>query len=416
MRIGIRAALIVSVSMFMIASFTFAGEREEKNPAENTEEDTMLNIMSLLNIPKKTVVRYSIREQFEYLDNYYLSSKGKQGRFGLITTPEVSVKYPMNKVRSYVEGNYQYSLADYLGENVFNRHNVEVKAYHRPTRRLSIGVLEKFVRSDAQDEQTGLDVKVAGEALNRNNLSMQGKYELTKKIRCGVTGNYGFVSFKETVKDTTPDRTEFGAGGDMEYVVDRQSIIRAAYNFYRWSFKESGNEKDSDQHSMSLNYLHKITKTSSVTAHAGYDLISYESRQETGSASAGFALDYAVSRFTKFNLKYNYALQQSLREQYLAYEDHSFQGGVTHYFNPRLTVGMNASYDLYLYNPEDSVSSSGITSKKVSHMVTSACYVNYKFSKNIDLGMEYYTNMKFSDFSDDQYFSNHYILNLKAKF
>ncbi len=417
-RNGVIKILVVCV-MLTFPAVTGVAEEDKKDTAGEVGmskfagRETMLNLMPSLKIPKKTSVKYSIMQQFEYIDNFNLSQKDIESRFASISWPGVSIKYPLG--RSYLEGNYEYGFTYYMGHDYINRHSANVKAYHRPTRRFSMGLTDSFTMSDRPEMQRDIDVKVAGETFDRNTLKGELKYEINKRLRCGLDGEYSFFRFKSEPSDVSANREEFNGGGVIDYVIERRTTISGTYNFSETLFRDT-NEKDGYKHSIGLRYSDRTRKAFNVNVYTNYDLIHYRDGEDINGFTAGTTLGFDLSRFTKFILAYNYIFENSSRADYLAYRTHSIQGSLNHNITPRLMTNVNSSYDLRLYAPEYRVSGSGAGSNRMSGSIIFGCGITYKLMKMVDIGATYNTNAKFSDFDDDAYFVNHYLLTIRAAF
>ncbi len=411
----VKTAFAAALAALVILNGALVKASTEENDASGvTEEDTMLNIMPKLSVPKRVSTEYSASQQFVYVDNYFETIKNKEGRLASVSSPGISVKYPISD-RSYLKGDYAYGYTYYLGKNSINRHEASVKAYHRPTRRFSMGLTEEFIRSDSQELEEGIDIKTAGVVMTKNTLKAEAKYELNKKLRIGAGTDYSLTNFEETAAGTSPNTNEITIGGDMEYLVSKNSVASLIYNFCDTFFKGSG-DKDSYKNEALLRYVYDIAKAVSVGISGGYETINYRSGQEEGGVTAGLNLDYKVSRFTQANFRYEYSIHNSLRDNYLGYIQHGFSGDINHYLTPRVIAGASASAAVNIYNSSAAVNGANITTDKASFDLRARCFINYKLTKWIDAGAEYFLNMKFSDFADDEYISNHYIVNMKVTF
>ena len=389
-------------------------EKTGEEEIEEVEEFTMLNIMPYLRIPKREFIRYSIIQKFEYLDNYYLSKGDREDRFVSITSPSVSIRYPMQ--RFYLEGGYTYAFTYYTEDDEqLHAHNANIKLYHRPTRRFSIGLTDEFLRNDRAEQEEDIDVKVPGKTFNRNNLRAEAKYEISRRLRCGAQGSLSFTDFEERTTGALPNKTEFGSSGNIEYVIDKRTTAGVVYNFYTTLFEES-DEKDSYKHTTHLTYSHRVLKAFTVNAHGGYDFISYESGEDVFGVSGGADLSFDISRLTKFTLGYNYKFEDSSREDYLVHRTHGFQARLRHNLTPRFVIGAVSFYNIWLYDSEHDISTTSAKSDKRSDVIGFGCDLNYKLTKIIDITATYNMNTKISDFSDDEYLSNHYLLTVRAAF
>ncbi|MDO8525675.1 MAG: outer membrane beta-barrel protein [Candidatus Omnitrophota bacterium] len=411
MKRKMKRGLITLLAVYMASSFLAAGAGAE----ESIEEDTMLDIMPYLKIFKRTSVEFNITQQFQYMDNYYLSKTPRDGesRFGSVTSPSVSIKYP--KGRSYLEGDYAYGLNYYIGDNIVNDQHAALKAYHRPTRRFSMGLAEDFIRSDQPNQQPDIDVKAGGGIFSRNTLRAEGKYEINRRLRCGATASYGFIDFTNEPADASANRNVFSGGGDIEYIIDPTAALAAVYNFNEALFTDTG-KKDAREYSVSLRYSRRVTKAFNVIARGGYNFVSYRNGEDTNSASAGAILNFDISRFTGFTLSYDYGLENSSKKNYLAYMANTFRAGLKHSLTPRLILNVTSSYDIWFYAPEFNMDNTTAGLNKDSEVMTLECGLNYKLTKIIDLNATYNTSAKFSDFSDDQYFANIYTVSIRAMF
>ena len=171
MRGDIKKKFIIVLVVSVILNFQLVTgeakeeEKTEEEEIEEVEEFTMLNIMPYLRIPKREFIRYSIIQKFEYLDNYYLSEHDRKGRFVSISSPAISIRYPRG--RSYLEGDYNYAFTHYIDyDDYLHAHNANIKLYHRPTRRFSIGLTDNFIRNDRAEQEKDIDVKVPGKAFS----------------------------------------------------------------------------------------------------------------------------------------------------------------------------------------------------------------------------------------------------------
>ncbi len=415
---GVIKILVVCV-MLTFPAVTGAAEEDKKDTtgevgmSKFAERETMLNLMPSLKISKKTSVKYSIMQQFEYIDNFNLSRKDIESRFASISSPGVSIKYSLG--RSYLEGDYEYGFTYYMGHDYINRHNANVRVYHRPTRRLSMGLTDGFTISDRPEMQRDIDVKVPGETFSRNTLSGEIKYEINKRLRCGLDGGYSFFRFKNEPSDVSANMAEFNGGGVIDYVIGRRTTISGTYNLQEMLFRDT-NEKNGYKHSIGLSYSDRARKTFNVNVFTNYNLAHYRDGEDINGFTAGTTLGFDPSRFTKFTLTYNYIFENSSRADYLVYRTHGIQGSLRHNITPRLMTNVNSSYDLRLYAPEYRVSGSGAGSDRMNSTIIFECGITYKLMKMVDIGATYNTNAKFSDFDDDSYFVNHYLLTIRAAF
>lgn len=278
-----------------------------------------------------------------------------------------------------------------------------------------MGLTENFVRSDQPEQQPDIDVKAAGETFDRNTLAAEVQYEMNKRLRCGLRGGYSFFLFSNEPDDVAANRVEFNVGGIINYVLNSRTIAGIAYDFSDTAFKDISG-KGSGKHSITLNYQYSVRKAFSVSAHAGYGLMYYREGEVITGASAGASLNFDISRLTTFSLNCDYSFDDSSREDYLAYRDYAIGGALRHNLTPRLAISAASSCSLWLYDTGYKVDNSGAGQDKMSSVIGFDCGINYKLTKMIDIGATYDTNAKFSDFGDDEYFVNHYLLTIRASF
>jgi hypothetical protein len=391
-------------------------DTENAEDAEEAEEDTMLNIMPSLSIPKTPSLQYAIAQKFEYNDNFYLEKKDKKkGRFSSITSPTVSLTCPIG--RTYLEGNYDYQFTYYMREQeTLSRQEANIKIYHRPTRRFSVGLTEQFLRNNLPDQDDPIDVKVAGKTFDRNKLAAEIKYEINRKWRIGADGSYNFIYFKEWPSDAIPENIEFSGGINTEYVIDRRTTLGLFYDFSDAIFLKDQDQKGSVRHDMQIRYSHRIQKAFAVDTYAGYNLIAYDTGDDVTGAVAGTDLRFDISRFTQFAIGYDYGLNNSLKKDNLVYRSHSFHVNLDHNITPRLAVNARSSYNVWRYDSKYAIINSGSAPDRQSEVIRFECGLNYKLTKKIDIGATYNTSSKFSDFSNDAYYNNIYLATLRASF
>lgn len=426
----IRQACVIILIMFiaLVASSLSSSAEEPQKPAlkaeesvEEYEEYTMLEMMEYLMIPRRAVGKISLSDKVEYIDNYFFQKEKDEttdSRFSNIIAPSIYLKYPMG--RTYLEGRYDYDFTYYIthGE-IAHRHNANVKLYHRPTRRLSVGLSDTFNRSDYAVQETTVDTPVGGRTITTNVLNGETVYELTRRLRTRLWGNYSILDFKEEAEGNSGDHEAAAFGSGVGVIADPRSTIWASYGLRKTWF-EKLKKKSSANHIVRLNFNRKVQKKFDVTVGGGYNFLHYDTGEEVRGFTADTDLKFFLSKFTDIDFAYAYGFTDSVKEDFLVYRSHTVKAAMRHTLTPRISMDAEIHYLLAYYDRDFEIKKSPsdpvLSDTKNSKTFGAQANMNYKISRIFDVGATYNVDVKFSDFEQDDYFANKYLVYVKAEF
>jgi hypothetical protein len=245
----------------------------------------------------------SVSEEFEYDDNFRLSSTSEETLWGFTTRPRVTLETHTPTVDLVFGGDVSYGLfPENSDENSFDQALDGSISRKGPRSRVSLnGGFTRQTTRTSEDEDTGRDFSDAIRLSGTGGLS--GSYLLTELVSVGArTG--GVVTTYDT--SAFEDFFNVSAGPFVSVQLSQKDTVQFASNYMRFE-RLSGLDRTSDAFNGDVTYTHIFTEQIKTSVRGGANHVRTDLQELNGSTvvsrtenntgfEAGFTMSYTEER------------------------------------------------------------------------------------------------------------------------
>ncbi len=380
--------------------------------------DRLFDRINPFRLPARVVT--SLTVEGEYNDNVFERQQDRDGDFLMRITPGVALN--LVSPRAFLNLGYSTSATLYYQFHELNDvtgHRLAAAAGVRPSRDLSIGVTDSFVRSNEIGERLGLTQPAGRETFTRNSVTPQVEYtfsrELSTVLRYNNTtvfneavnqddsyinsarGNlrytYGPGRFFEAGYEQTwakfsisPDFTGYEYDATLTHAFDRLTTVTLASTYFIEDRR--GGASDRVLSRTTLGVVHRLTPRLTGSLSAGVGIFDDKGREEDVRPDVRFSLAWA-SPFFSATASYDFFFDQTFSEAENVGTTLTHRTGITlrYLFTPELLGRVGATYSRV--ELLESTSVAGSVEGRVDDVVSANTDMSYRLLRWLFLTVGY---------------------------
>lgn len=300
----------------------------------------------------------SVSEEFEYDNNFRLSSTNEETLWGFTTRPRLTLETHTPTVDVILGGDISYGLfPENSDENSFDQRLDGTVSRKGPRSRLSLnGAFTRQTTRTSEDEDTGRDFSDAIRLSGSGGLS--GSYQLTELISAGAQTGGVYTTFDTSAFD---DFFSVSAGPFVSVQLSQKDSVQFATKYTRFE-RLSGLDRESDAYSGDVTYTHLFTEQVRVGLRGGANHVRTDLEEVNGSTvvsrsenntgfEAGFTVSYTEER-GQLNGSFDRSLTPSGEGQLL--ERNSVRLNASYKATPTVTTDLTTVFIDQESNTDDS--------------------------------------------------------------
>lgn len=249
----------------------------------------------------------------EYEDNIFLTRDNKQSDF--ITTVSPGIIAHVDSVKNKLDLEYFPTWVWYqeFSDKDTIRHNANMNFVHRFTRRFSLNLRERYLRTEEPYAQA-LDSSLRTENIRRtrniyerNDTDASVKYQFGRRDSVTLGVSQGLLKNEDPLID---DESDFGPYGSLAYWLDAQNGVELDFRLTSYDYERDDGpslRQNLDSYDLKGRYIHQFKTNTRVFVGYGIFMRSFEGPQQDyqiHEANAG--LQHSFSRDWNFALDAGY--------------------------------------------------------------------------------------------------------------
>jgi hypothetical protein len=221
----------------------------------------------------------SVSEEFEYDDNFRLSSTAEETLWGFTTRPRVTLETHTPTVDLIFGGDISYGLfPENSDENSFDQRLDGSISRKGPRSRVSLnGAFTRQTTRTSEDEDTGRDFSDAVRLSGSGGLS--GSYQLTELVSLGARTGGVYTTYDTSAFE---DFFSVSAGPFVSVQLSQKDTVQFASNYMRFE-RLSGLDRTSDAFNGDVTYTHIFTEQINASVRGGANHVRTDLQELNGS-------------------------------------------------------------------------------------------------------------------------------------
>lgn len=248
-----------------------------------------------------------------YEDNIFLTRDNKQSDFITTVSPGIIVNLGSTKNKLDLEYSPTWVWYREFSEKDTLRHNANVNFVHRFTRRFSLNLKERYLRTEDPYVQA-LDPKLRTQNIRRtrnvyerNDADASARYQFGRRDSLSLGVSHGLLENEDPLLD---DETDFGPYGALAYWIDAQNGVELDFRQVSYDYERDDGvalNQNLDSYEGRVRFVHQVKTNTRIFFGYGYYLRKYEGpRQNYNIHEANAGLNHSFSREWELALSAGY--------------------------------------------------------------------------------------------------------------